>query len=207
MSNKSISHISEYYNEKFSLHGPTPHGVDWNGLSSQFQRFVELCKVLNTKKNFSINDFGCGYGALYEFLIQSGYKNFQYNGNDISSLMIQSAQKRFEGLNDVSFVESSKPQKISDFSIASGVMNVKLNEKDVNWKLEVQKILDLLNKYSKLGFSFNCLTSYSDQEKMKDYLYYADPLQMFDYCKMEFSQNIALLHDYNLYEFSILVKK
>ena len=94
MSNKLISHISEYYNEKFSLHGPTPHGVDWNGLSSQFQRFVELCKILNTKKNFSINDFGCGYGALYEYLIQSGYKNFQYNGNDISPLMIQSAQKR-----------------------------------------------------------------------------------------------------------------
>jgi len=207
VSNKSISRISEYYNEKFSLHGPTPHGVDWNGLSSQFERFAQLCKVLGAKKNFSINDFGCGYGALYEFLIQSGYKNFQYNGNDISPLMIQNAQKRFEGLNDVYFVESSKPQQISDFSIASGVMNVKLNEKDVNWKIEVQKILNLLNKYSKLGFSFNCLTSYSDQEKMKDYLYYADPLQMFHYCKLEFSQNIALLHDYNLYEFSILVKK
>lgn len=207
MSNQSISRISKYYNEKLTLHGSTPLGVDWNGLSSQFQRFGELCKVMDTKKNFSINDFGCGYGALYDFLIQSDYKNFQYHGNDISPLMIQSAHERFKGFKDVSFVESTKPQQISDFSIASGVMNVKLNEKDANWQIEVQKILSLLNQYSKYGFSFNCLTSYSDHDKMKDYLYYADPLQIFHYCKLEFSQNIALLHDYDLYEFSILVKK
>ena len=52
MSNKSISHISEYYNEKFSLHGPTPHGVDWNGLSSQFERFAHSAKFLVPKKIF-----------------------------------------------------------------------------------------------------------------------------------------------------------
>ena len=110
MSNQSISRISKYYNEKLTLHGSTPLGVDWNGLSSQFQRFGELCKVMDTKKNFSINDFGCGYGALYDFLIQSDYKNFQYHGNDISPLMIQSAHERFKGFKDVSFVESTKPQ-------------------------------------------------------------------------------------------------
>ena len=54
MSNQSISRISKYYNEKLTLHGSTPLGVDWNGESSQFQRFGELCKVVDTKKNFSI---------------------------------------------------------------------------------------------------------------------------------------------------------
>ena len=57
------------------------------------------------------------------------------------------------------------------------------------------------------GFSFNCLTKYSDDTKMKDYLFYADPCQLFDYCKRNFSKQVALLHDYGLYEFTIIVRK
>ncbi|MFX7953370.1 class I SAM-dependent methyltransferase, partial [Acinetobacter baumannii] len=57
------------------------------------------------------------------------------------------------------------------------------------------------------GFSFNCLTSYSDEDRKRDYLYYADPCQLFDLCKRRYSRQVALLHDYGLYEFTILVRK
>jgi hypothetical protein len=57
------------------------------------------------------------------------------------------------------------------------------------------------------GFAFNALTSYSDPERMKNTLYYADPCRLFDLCKREFSRDVALLHDYGLYEFTILVRK
>jgi hypothetical protein len=67
--------------------------------------------------------------------------------------------------------------------------------------------INLFNQISTSGFSFNALTKYSDKEFMKDYLYYSDPLVLFDYCKKNFSRNVALLHDYNLYEFTILVRK
>jgi hypothetical protein len=30
---------------------------------------------------------------------------------------------------------------------------------------------------------------------------------IFDICKRKFSRNVALLHDYGLYEFTILVRK
>ncbi len=55
--------------------------------------------------------------------------------------------------------------------------------------------------------AFNLLTSYSDKDMMRPDLYYGDPLFYFDYCKRNFSQNVALLHDYGLFEFTILVKK
>jgi hypothetical protein len=42
---------------------------------------------------------------------------------------------------------------------------------------------------------------------MQDYLYYADPRVLFDHCKTRYSKNVALLHDYGLYEFTILVRK
>jgi hypothetical protein len=64
-----------------------------------------------------------------------------------------------------------------------------------------------MDEISTRGFSFNVLTSYSDEDKKRDYLYYADPLFLFDYCKRHFSRKVALLHDYPIYEFSILVRK
>jgi len=67
--------------------------------------------------------------------------------------------------------------------------------------------LENINEKSKKGFSFNMLTKYSDKELMRGDLYYADPLFFFDYCKRNYSKEISLLHDYDLYEFTILVKK
>jgi hypothetical protein len=42
---------------------------------------------------------------------------------------------------------------------------------------------------------------------MRDDLYYADPCELFDHCKRQHSRNVALLHDYTLYEFTILVRR
>ena len=68
-------------------------------------------------------------------------------------------------------------------------------------------VLDEFNQLSRRGFSSNFLTKYSDADKMRPDLYYADPLFLFDYCKRNFSKNIALLHDYDLYDFTLLVRK
>ena len=38
-------------------------------------------------------------------------------------------------------------------------------------------------------------------------LYYADPCALFDYCKRNFSRNVALLHDYKIYDFTLIVRK
>ena len=38
-------------------------------------------------------------------------------------------------------------------------------------------------------------------------LYFADPLFYFDFCKRTFALDVALLHDYGLYDFTILVRK
>ena len=51
------------------------------------------------------------------------------------------------------------------------------------------------------------LSTYSDVERRRADLYYADPHMVFDYCKRTFSPAVALLHDYPLYEFTILVRK
>jgi len=65
--------VSAYYTGKIKKHGPTPLGVDWNSLESQELRFSQLTKVIAEDSDFSINDYGCGYGALADYLDTKGF--------------------------------------------------------------------------------------------------------------------------------------
>ncbi len=203
---KLLSEVATYYSDKLTKHGETPRGVDWNGEESQTQRFTQLCKIIPTTGQFSINDLGCGYGALYDFLA-SAHAAFSYAGIDVSEGMIRAAEQRFAGNAQARFVLAGEPDQVADYGVASGIFNVRLGRSDEQWRAYLEATLDVLDRTSRLGFAFNCLTSYSDADKMRDYLYYADPCLLFDLCKRRYSRNVALLHDYELYEFTILVRK
>ena len=94
-----------------------------------------------------------------------------------------------------------------DYIVSSGIFNIKSDVSDEDWRKYIVETIHMFNQVAVKGFAFNCLTKYSDVEYMKDYLYYADPLYLFDYCKKNFSKNVALLHDYGIYDFTILVRK
>jgi len=201
-----LADISNYYTKKIVEHGNTPKGVDWNGEDGQILRFKQLCKIINTSNHFSINDLGCGYGALNTYL-KKNHEEFSYSGFDISKDMIKAAKELNPENHRTRFIESSKPDKTADYTIASGIFNIRLDHPDNEWLTYIKETLHLLNNKSHLGFSFNCLTSYSDADKMRDYLYYTAPCVIFDYCMNKFSHNVTVLHDYGLYEFTILVRK
>jgi SAM-dependent methyltransferase len=204
--NKLLSEVAEYYSSKLALHGETPQGVDWNGKEGQYLRFNQLSLIIDDQKPFSINDIGSGYGAFYDFL-QERHTEFSYDGIDVSVDMISAAKLRYKDQANVHFHVGSQPAKRADYGVASGIFNVRLGRTDLEWSTYLQDVLDTLDQTSNLGFAFNCLTAYSDADKMRDYLYYADPCKLFDLCKRRYSRNVALLHDYDLYEFTILVRK
>jgi len=204
--NDFINNVKVYYNEKIDKYGPNYRGVDWNSKESQELRFKQLLKVCNRDKKFTINDFGCGYGYLAYFMLIEGYE-FEYLGIDISDKMITKAKELYGKHENINFVKGCDINKVADYTVASGVFNVKLHNKNNEWASYVLDTLHKINDRSRKGFSFNCLTIYSDDNFKKDYLYYADPCFLFDYCKKNISKNVALLHDYFLYEFTILVRK
>lgn len=201
-----LTEVGDYYSEKLAQHGDTPRGVDWNGEEGQTLRFDQLSKIIDGRNPFSLNDLGCGYGALRDYLA-SRFSEFSYTGIDISESMIGSAKERYQGVAKTRFIVSSGPDCVADYGVASGIFNVRLGRSDLEWRTHFEATLDILDRTSRIGFSFNSLTSYSDVEKMRDYLYYADPCALFDLCKRRYSRNVALLHDYGLYEFTILVRK
>jgi SAM-dependent methyltransferase len=207
MSDKILNEVSAYYSEKVLKNGTTPQGVDWNSLESQEFRFGLLSEMISKRDGISVLDYGCGFGAMYDYLKKQNFKNLKFIGYDISTAMIDAAQKLYG--NDLAaewYVQLPENYK-ADYVIASGIFNVKQETSNEDWKDYMLKTLQKMNQLSTKGFSFNVLTKYSDKEFMKDNLYYADPLFLFDYCKTNFSKYVALKHDYPLYEFTIVVKK
>lgn len=203
--NGILDNVRQYYAEKLRTHGATPEGVDWNSLESQELRFEQLLRISDRMQAFSINDYGCGYGALNEYLTDRGY-SFQYRGFDISEEMIAKARELHNGLDHCEFVADDSLLTSADYTIASGIFNVKLQNRHEEWKEYVLSTLHAIAGLSERGFAFNALTKYSDAECMRPDLFYADPFHFFDYCRRNFSRFVTLLHDYPLYEFTILVR-
>ena len=201
-----IKEVEKYYTDKIVQFGATPKGVDWNSIESQELRYEVLTKIIPRNKDFfSILDYGCGFGGMYNYYLNL-FENFNYTGFDISEKMIEAAKKNAPEKENLNWATSLENQKY-DYVIASGIFNVKFDTTEEEWLKYILETLDKINEISTKGFSFNVLTKYSDKEFMKENLYYADPLFLFDYCKKNFSRNIALLHDYELYEFTLLIKK
>lgn len=203
---KILESVAGYYSAKLAEHGQSARGVDWNSEESQMLRFEQLSKIIGQAEGFSVNDLGCGYGGYFDYLRRE-YGEFHYRGFDLSSDMIEAAKQRFAAVDHASFVVAGEPDAVTDYGIASGIFNVRLDSPDDVWLEYILQTLDVLDKTSSFGFAFNCLTSYSDPHMMRDYLYYADPGYLFDHCRCKYSRDVALLHDYGLYEFTILVRK
>ena len=95
----------------------------------------------------------------------------------------------------------------ADYTLASGIFNVRLETPEPLWEEYILATLATIDRLSQRGFAFNMLTCYSDPERMRGDLYYGDPCAFFDHCKRLFSREVALLHNYGLYEFTIRVHK
>lgn len=204
---KILSAVDQYYSEKIRNFGATPAGVDWNSVDSQELRFLQLSKIIDqSKEGFSLLDYGCGYGSLFDYM-QRHLSDFTFTGFDISREMIIEAEKKFPSGKALKWISNGGQLDVHDYLIASGIFNVRNQFTDDEWLSYILGTLNQMNILSRIGFSFNILTAYSDKDKMRDYLYYADPLFFFDYCKKNFSKQVALLHDYPIYEFTILVRK
>ena len=121
--------------------------------------------------------------------------------------MITKARDLHNSQKDCTFTIRETDLQLADYVVESGVFNIKLSADHEAWTRHVISTLEKMNALSKKGMAFNLLTKYSDPEFKRPDLYYADPCFYFDYCKRHFSSNVALLHDYEIYDFTIIVRK
>jgi len=199
--------VARYYGERLRTFGPTARGVDWNSEPSQALRFEQLLKVCPATGPVTINDYGCGYGALVDYLEASGLDVRRYRGFDIAPEMRAALRARAAARFPIDVVGEAAALEPADVTVASGIFNVRLETPVDEWTRYVLDTLEHINAVSERGFAANFLSSYADAGRMRADLHYADPLALFDHCKRHFSRDVALLHDYGLYEFTIMVRK
>ena len=198
--------VAAYYTSRLAEHGATPRGVDWNGAESHELRHRQFLRLLDGAPEASVMDIGCGYGDFLRFLRANGHKG-RYVGYDVASDMIAAAKRLHGEADDRQWRVGARPKEIADFAVASGIFNVKGDTPDDAWARYVDDTIDILAEAAARGFAFNILSLSSDQERRKPNLYYADPAAMLSHCLRRFGRSVALLQDYGLYEFTVIVRR
>lgn len=198
--------IARYYSEKVRTHGPTPLGVDWSCLPTQELRFVQLLKLCDFRRPFSINDIGCGYGALLSFLGKRHRRaQVDYLGVDLSCAMIEKATSGWRRSRRHKFTIGHAAPRIADYSVASGIFNVKLDQPADAWEAFIRQTLGDMHACSRVGFAANFLSLRPTDEAVPE-LYCAAPERWRSYCEETFDSRVDVLSGYGMREFTLLVR-
>lgn len=197
--------VKNYHAEKLLEHGDSPKGVDWKDTQSQQLRFAVLAGLFNTMEDFSVLDVGCGFGDLFSYLQQQGFRNVRYTGIDLLPEMVELARKKHAGNPDASFEVSTIDQleQQFDYVVSSGIMNIRGDQENEKWLEYIKEMIAAHYAAARIGAAVNCITSYVDFTA--DHLYYCDPGVILDYCKRNLSRFATIRHDYDLYEFTAYI--
>jgi len=200
--------IERYYTGKVLTHGATPLGVDWTCQPTQELRFIQLLKLCDFGESFSLNDVGCGYGALAGFLARRHRgARVDYLGTDLSQAMVERAKLRLTANIKTRFVASASIPRVADYSVASGIFNVKLAQHADQWTLFIEKTLSEMNKTSQLGFAVNFLAPHGvDLEPIAE-LYRTSADVWMRYCESQFNARVELIDGYGMKEFTLIVRR
>ena len=204
---KFLRDISQVFSFRVRTFGDTPAGVLWKNSEGQQLRFEILLGLLvdqPSSPTVSINDFGCGYGAMFDFLLDvPSMSGLSYFGYDISREMINTAKKHNPDRR-ATFSEASKIETPADYTFVSGTFNLNLDVDDGLWSTYVKSTLNQLWSMSNKGLAFNMLDeSHPDQEIG---LYYANAEEYMSFCRT-LSTNVNLTDNYHLDEWTIFIHR
>jgi hypothetical protein len=203
----ALAGIEALYTANLAEHGTNSPSVGWPDPDAQRLRFDKLAHVIAIDppaEEISVNDWGCGYGAMFRYLdARPDVRLGRYNGYDISAEMLAAA-RGFVDDPRAHWNQGAELTEDADFSFVSGTFNVRMRASDEAWQRYIEDTLRAIAARSRKGFAFNLLTTYVDWRK--DDLFYADPAYFFAFCKENFSRFVTLLHDYPLYEWTIAVR-
>lgn len=199
--------IENYYTAKVSRHGATPLGVDWTCIATQELRFVQLLKLCEFAAPFSLNDLGCGYGALLAYLAKRhASAAIDYLGIDLSAAMISHARGLYSRRPDTRFAVGGTCPRIADYSVASGIFNVKLEHEIEAWEFFVAETLLNMKASSRRGFSVNFMLPQAPDRVADEMLYRTAPERWAEFCQDRLACSVAIVANYGLREFTLLVR-
>lgn len=193
--------VSAYYTRRINRHGAVPAGVDWASEAAQTLRFAILLRLCDFAGAFSLDDVGCGYGALWRHLsLRHAGAAVDYLGFDLSAAMIRHARAYCP---DAAFLHAAASPRRADYAVASGIFNVVPAGMGSLWPDLVAKTLDDLWAGTRRGFAVNFLAPGPTTPR----LYRTPPGPWRDHCTTRYAASIDVLAAYGLNEFTLLVRR
>lgn len=200
-----LQDVAAYYTQKVLRFGPTAHGVDWTCVPTQEMRFVQLLKLCDFSRELSLNDLGCGYGALLAHLAdRHRHARVDYLGVDLSSDMIAQAVRLWKDRPGTTFASGHRLPRCADYSVASGIFNVKLDHSLPRWEAYVRSTLADLHDKSRQGYAVNFLGPVGVSGPRE--LYRTPALPWVRFCEQELGARVEVLDDYGMREFTLLAR-
>ncbi len=198
--------IKALYFSSIKRFGATSHGVLWSNAHEQNRRFDILLDLLNIDSStnpISINDYGCGYGALFRFLQYKKISLNKYYGYDMLPEMLEMAHDYIDVPKNpfVHLVLAEYPTYKADYTIISGTFNLCLHNSYQQWKEYIFERLLLAFAYSLKGVAFNGLDT-SKQPK-DDGLFYYPKEEFIEFCTYGLNAKVKSFDDETLHEWSI----
>ena len=199
---------SAYYAERASER-ERARQVGWRDERAQLARFGQLARAIDHAAGaaFDVADIGCGLGDLLPFLRAAGFSRARYAGYDVLPGMVEAATAHhrdpdaaFRPIRDMAEVAPA------DYCFASGIFNARNDHADEVWEEHVRVIVRAMVAKSRCAVAFNMLSTYSDEDRRDASLFYVDPGAMFAWCKRELTSDVALLHDYGHWDFTIVLR-
>lgn len=197
-----LAPVARVYDASLAAHGAAAPAVGMHDEREHRLRFEKLATLFEHGDGGTVADLGCGYGAFYDYLRDAGVTIDRFIGYDISEAMLEEARRRVPAGE---FIRAAAIDRQVDFAFACGIFNVRLEIAEAEWLRHIDDTLDNMNACATRGFAFDLLSTYVDYRE--PHLYYADPCRFFDRCKQRYARRVALLHDYQLYECTILVRR
>lgn len=203
---KEEKKLQDFYREAILKFGDSAEGAHWSSKDSQNKRFEILLNIA-PMKNLSILDFGCGSGAMLDYInSRKDFSNISYTGCDILPEALEIAGKKYKGLPNVRWGEFKDfSDEMFDYILVSGVFNTKMDNNEEYY----QDYLKKLWKHASKGLAFNMMSSYVDYYDSE--LFYEKPEKVFAFVKNNLSPYVVLRNDYQVkpgtvpFEFAVYV--
>ena len=197
---------ARYYGAKVRRFGATPAGADWRCEPTQQMRFVQLLKLCAGQPRFSLNDVGCGWGALPQFLARRRMRSrVDYLGVDLSADMIAAA--RAARPREAScFVVGARSPRVADYCVASGLFNVRLQTPLPHWEAFVRDTLQGLRETCRLGFAVNLMEPVAEGIESPPELYRTPAEAWSGFIEAQLGCEVEVLRGYGLREATLLAR-
>jgi len=205
---KQLTPVARVYEQRFDQCGESAKGVFWKNRDSQFRRFEILSAIFDEADQaggLTIHDFGCGYGALFDFLKdQPVMRSSRYIGTDISEAMVLAARSRIDDPR-AEFIHHICALDVADYTLVSGTFNLHAGHDDEAWTEHVKQGLMQLWSKTRKGLAFNLLRK--DAPERFAGLYYADGRTMFEFLTARLSPDVTMTNDAPLPDWSFFVRR